>query len=125
MLKDIIDAKDINDKDVMRKSFESTVASFKPDTRVHTKRYELEHHAVVELHGGRYVACVKRGEDALLIETNAKGKKTIVLAVMDTSIYSTAIAEGHAQIKHHVRSTRKSPVAGALEKAKAMLSPNK
>lgn len=123
MLKDIIAAKDINDNDVMRKSFQNCVASFKPDTRVHTKRYALEHHGVVELHGKRYVACVKRGEDALLIESDVKGKDTVVLAVMDTSIYSQAIAEGREQIKFHVRSKRGKTISKAVAKAKAVLSP--
>lgn len=116
MLKNIIDAKDIDGKDVFRKSFMSSVDTFDPDTRAHAKQYVLEHHYVTELHGKRYLACVKRGNDAMLIETNATGKNIVVVAVMDTSIYSNAIAEGIAQIKHHVHSKRKRVAAKAPEK---------
>lgn len=116
MLKDIIDAKDINGNDVFRKSFENNVNAFKADTRKRAKQFTLEHHEVVNLHGGRYLACVKRDSDAMLIETNAKGKDLVVVAVMCTSIYSKALAEGIAQIKAYVATYGRTRTA---EKVKA------
>jgi hypothetical protein len=118
MLKDIINATDIAGKDVFRKSFESTVATFDPDTRLHTKRYAFEHSPVVDLHGKRFLACVKRGTDALLVETDSELKNLVVVAVMDTSIYSDALAEGVAQIKHHLSAKR--PRKPAQKKVKAV-----
>lgn len=106
MLKDLIIAKDIDCKDVTRKSFESAVATFNLDTRLHTKQYKFEHSPVVDLHGKRFLACVKHGADALLVETDSTLKNVICVAVMDTSIYSDALAEGIAQIKQHVGAKR-------------------
>lgn len=108
MLRDLLNSKDIHGNQDTRRFYRNTVSTFKPDTRLHAKKYKFLHCPVVELHGSRYLACVKSGNDSILIETDARLKGLVVVAEMDSSIYSEALQEGLAQIKHHVQSRRSS-----------------
>jgi len=107
MLTDVINGIDINGENDTRMKFVNTVATFKVDKRLFTREYKFEHHKVINLHGKRYLACVKRGALAMLVEADASADKIIVCAEMDSSIYSDALVEALAQIKMHVFLTRK------------------
>lgn len=107
MLTHVINGIDINGENNIRAKFASAVATFKVDKRLFTKEYKFEHHKVVNLHGKRYLSCVKRGQYAMLVEANADAEQIIVCAEMDSSIYSDALVEALAQIKMHVFLTRK------------------
>lgn len=108
MLKDLQKAQNIEQNDVFRKSFNSCVATFKPDERVRSKSFKYKHHHVEELLGDRYLACVKHESGALLIEGNATAakKSMVVVASLDMSIYAEALAEGREQIKRHTKAKR-------------------
>lgn len=108
MLKDLQNAQDIHRNDVFRKSFNSTVANFKPDTRVRSKSFKHQHYLVEELHGDRYLACVTHESGAVLVETDAKASKKSMIAIscIDMSIYAEALAEGREQIRRHVKAKK-------------------
>lgn len=110
MLKDLQNARDIEGNDIFRKCFNSVVADFKPDERVRSKSFKYEHHHVVDLHGNRFLACVKHKGGALLIESDATAtkKSMVVVASLDMSIYAEVLAEGREQIKRHNKAKRKS-----------------
>lgn len=110
MLKDLQNAKDIEGNDIFRKCFNSTVDTFKPDERVRSKNFKYEHHHVADLHGNRFLACVKHKSGALLIEGDATAtkKSLVVVASLDMSIYAEMLAEGREQIKRHNKAKRKA-----------------
>lgn len=111
MLKDLQNAQDVDRNDVFRKSFNATVANFKPDTRVRSKSFKHQHHIVEDLLGDRYLACVTHESGAVLVEGDATAtkKSLIVIACIDMSIYAEAIAEGREQIRRHTKAKRAKP----------------
>lgn len=125
MLKDVIDGVNLEGENHTRQKFLNTIKEFTERNKFPTKRvYQFQHHNVFELHGARFLACVKHGESALLVESDAKGNKLVVLSDMDTSIYSQALAEGNDAIRQHVAAMKPKRVRKPAVKKPAVKKEN-
>lgn len=125
MLHDLITGTDLNGENKTRQKFLNSVATFKVDKRQHTKEFLFQHHHVADLHGDRFLVCVKDSESgaAMLYEDGAKVDDPIVISDVHPLKYSAMRAEASAQLKNHllgiVGSELKKATRKKVGKAKA------
>lgn len=115
MLADLISGDDLLGNNHTRRKFQNTVAEFKRDERKATvSGFHFQHHHVVELHGGRWLICVKNeAGEALLFEAEADGTKQVVLADGNYTDYQGMLNEARAHLRCHIaaKATRKRTAA--------------
>ena len=113
MLKNVMNATDINGNDITRKSFKASANEFY--TLPQPIGAKFIPHEIVELHGDRFAACLRFEQSVMLVETSLDQTNVLVMSDMDTSIYSDAKAEAIAQLDAYIKA--KQPPA---KKAKAV-----
>lgn len=105
MLTHVINGTDLTGENHTRQKFLNSVATFKADKRTHTKEFAFQHHHVAELHGNRYLVCVKDAESgaALLYEDGVKaGVDPIVISDAHPLKYTDMRNEAAAQLTAHL-----------------------
>lgn len=119
MLADLISGSNLLGDNHTRLKFQSTVATFKRDTGKTVTGFYFEHHNVVELHGARWLVCVKtKCGDALLFEALEDGTQQVVLADGNYTEYQGMLNEARARLRCHI-AARKKRKQTAAERAAA------
>lgn len=120
MLADLISGDDLLGNNHTRRKFQNTVAEFKRDHRkATTSGFHYLHHYVVELHGGRWLICVKtESGDALLFEALADGTKEFVVADGNYTEYTGMLNEARAHLRCHIAAKAKRSRDAAARKKK-------
>lgn len=121
MLADLITGTDLLGNNNTRQKFRNAVDVFKVDTRKPAKNFVHVAHAVCDLHGARFLACVKNADDsALLLEADEKGECEIVMADTGHLHYSSMLNEARLQLEAHLgaKATRKQAAATRKPRAK-------
>jgi hypothetical protein len=119
MLADLISGDDLLGNNHTRRKFQNTVAEFKLDTGKTVTGFHHQHHNVVELHGSRWLVCVKDASgDALLFEALADGTKEFVVADGNYKEYTGMLNEARARLRCHIAARDKRKRDAAARKKK-------
>uniref|UniRef100_A0AB39CE75 Uncharacterized protein n=1 Tax=Pseudomonas phage HRDY3 TaxID=3236930 RepID=A0AB39CE75_9VIRU len=117
MLKSSMENPDINGNVYTRQRILSNASNFKPDRRRTAKDFTFQHHHVIELHGARYLVCVKDPETGavLLLEAGAELENEYAISDCHALKFSAMRTEAKLQLSQHIQAVTARAIQRSLK----------
>lgn len=104
MLKGSMENPDINGNTFTRQRMHNSANSFKIDRRKFSQHYKFVPHHVIELHGARYLVCVRDADSGavMLYESSALNDTPYAITDCHPLKYTEMLAEAREQLTAHL-----------------------